>query len=163
AMTAGRDVYRLAFSPDGKVLAALDSDHVVQLWGAQAGNERYGGGEGAAKPLCLAFSPEGSMMALGCEDGTVRLCGTATGKERLGGLRGGLAAGPFGGRERASAELAALGEPAEPALRQLLRGKPPPGARRRAAALLDKLDGPLDAPETLRALRAVEALEMAGT
>jgi WD40 repeat protein len=262
-VTPGSGVLGLAYSPDGKVLASLDSNSVVQLWRVETGKEQHKVGEPAAKAGCLAYSPDGRVVALGCEDGTVRLYETATGKERhrfqghrgrvlslafspdgrtlasasgdttallwavpacggrelskpltdkelatawddlaaadagrayrslvllaatpqqtvllcqqqlhageaadpkvLARLLADLDAGEFTVREKAFAELAALGELAEPALRQLLKGTPPPEARRRAAALLAKLDGPLESPETLRAVRAVEVLELAGT
>jgi hypothetical protein len=73
-----------------------------------------------------------------------------------------LADSAFTKREAATKELAALGERAEPALRAALAANPSPEQRQR----LDKLlAAPLEAPppETLRFLRAVQALEAIGS
>jgi WD40 repeat protein len=69
------------------------------------------------------------------------------------------------GRDRASTELRRLGGAAEPALRELLAGRPSAEARTRAERLLARLesDPTVRAPERLRVLRAVEALELMGT
>src|SRR5262249_18530928 len=64
----------------------------------------------------------------------------------------------FETRERATRELALLGDLAEPALRQALENRPSPELRRRAQRLLAKLEGP-----KLRQVRAVEVLELVGT
>jgi WD40 repeat protein len=69
----------------------------------------------------------------------------------------------FAEREKASEELAKLGEAAEPGLKKLLAGQPTAEAKRRAEELLDKLGGVVTNPEQLRTLRAIEALEHIGT
>jgi WD40 repeat protein len=69
----------------------------------------------------------------------------------------------YGVRQRAVSELEALGEIAEPNLRKVLEGEPSLELRRRVEGLLEKVEAPLTAPEKLRVLRAVEALERAGT
>jgi hypothetical protein len=66
-------------------------------------------------------------------------------------------------RERATKELTRLGKFAEPSLRRTLGARPSLEVRRRVEGLLDKLSGPNLAPEYLRAVRAVEVLEMIGT
>ena len=66
-------------------------------------------------------------------------------------------------REKAAGELERWGERAVPALRRALVGGPSPEARRQIERLLGRLDGPVTAPEALRAVRAVEVLEQAGT
>ncbi|HYT91916.1 MAG TPA: hypothetical protein VEL76_24595, partial [Gemmataceae bacterium] len=60
-------------------------------------------------------------------------------------------------------ELEKLGTRAEAALGKALAGKPSLEVRQRLERLLQKLEGPISAPETLRLLRAVEVLEHAGT
>jgi WD40 repeat protein len=69
----------------------------------------------------------------------------------------------YGVRQRAVSELEALGEIAEPNLRKVLEGEPSLELKRRVEGLLEKVEAPLTSPEALRALRAVEALERAGT
>ncbi len=66
-------------------------------------------------------------------------------------------------RTKAARELEQLGESAAEALRKELQTNPSLELRRRIEALLDRLDGPGMAPELLRALRGIEALEHAGT
>jgi hypothetical protein len=67
----------------------------------------------------------------------------------------------FSSRQRASAALAKLGDAAEPDLRLALRRTRSAEQRRRLGQLLDKLAE--DAPEPLRACRALEVLERIGT
>jgi WD40 repeat protein len=66
-------------------------------------------------------------------------------------------------RRKAIARLQKLGESAEPALVKALAKKPSTEARRQIEGLLDKLRSTPLSPEQLRTLRAVEALEYAGT
>lgn len=68
----------------------------------------------------------------------------------------------FAVRERASRELANVGDSAEAALRKTIAGTPSAEVRRRITALLRALDG--DSPlERLREFRIVQALEYAAT
>jgi hypothetical protein len=66
-------------------------------------------------------------------------------------------------RDKAQAALAELGDLAEPALREALKGKPALDVRRRVEGLLDGLRKPVTQPEALRSLRAVGVLEAIGT
>jgi WD40 repeat protein len=69
----------------------------------------------------------------------------------------------FAVRSAATAALAGLGARAEAPLRQALTGKPSPEARRRMLALLQGLERRTLSEEQLRSLRAITALEAAGT
>jgi WD40 repeat protein len=69
----------------------------------------------------------------------------------------------FGTRAKAARELEKLGSLARPAMREALAGKPSLEARRRLEELLSKLEGPVTDSESLRAIRAVEVVEHAGT
>jgi WD40 repeat protein len=69
-----------------------------------------------------------------------------------------LDADDFEARERAAAALARRKESAEPTLRQALREKPSAEVRNPVEELLKSLE-----PSRLRGLRAVQALELAGT
>jgi HEAT repeat protein len=65
-------------------------------------------------------------------------------------------------REAAAKALAEVGGPAEPALHKALKGRATPEARRRLELLLNALKGE-PGPEEIRQMRAVQALELAGT
>jgi hypothetical protein len=67
----------------------------------------------------------------------------------------------FETREKAATGLAALGDVAEPSLRQALAQHPTLEARRRIERILDKLD-PSFSPIQLQALRASDVLEQIG-
>jgi RNA polymerase sigma factor (sigma-70 family) len=70
----------------------------------------------------------------------------------------------FETRAKAEAELKELKELAEPSLRQAVRDKRTSlEQRRRIDGLLQRLEGPITSTETLRRLRAVEALEHIGS
>ncbi|MBL8823747.1 MAG: WD40 repeat domain-containing protein [Planctomycetia bacterium] len=81
----------LAFSPDGKTLAAgcggrlvrikKDTPHHVRLWDVEAASNlqfiRY-----EFRVLCIAFSPDGTTVAAGSEGGELALWNKATGRLR---------------------------------------------------------------------------------
>jgi WD40 repeat protein len=71
---------RLAFSPDGKILAARSDNDSVKLWNVETGEEvrRL---NNAGNVHCLTFSPDGKSLASGNWAGEVRLWKVATGKE----------------------------------------------------------------------------------
>jgi hypothetical protein len=169
------EVSALAFAPDGRVLASGSVDTTILTWGLTALAARPTHRELAAlwadlagdaaqsyqAIRALAASPEQAVSFLRERLKPVRPL-TAADRKRIARWLADLDSDRFEVRQRAAAELEALGEPAAPALRKAL-GSPSPEVRRRAEALLAKVDGPSLTPERLRALRAVEALEHAGT
>ncbi len=85
-------------------------------------------------------------------------------KGELAGLLRDLDSEAFRVREPALRRLQALGERAEPALQAMLRGSPSLEAQRRIAILLEPLsDGRPPASETIRVIRAVQAVEQIGS
>jgi RNA polymerase sigma factor (sigma-70 family) len=84
-------VFRLAFSPDGKLLTAVSCGNpswsppkesrpeIVRLWEVETGQlHELAGHTGGA--TSLAFSPDGNMLATGGHDGTILLWDSATRK-----------------------------------------------------------------------------------
>jgi WD40 repeat protein len=74
-----------------------------------------------------------------------------------------LSSNRFTVREKATRELARLGEVAEPLLRKALAGNPPLEAVRRMNRLLEAITSRSLSPDVVQALRAVEVLEHVGT
>ncbi|MBP7936433.1 MAG: protein kinase [Phycisphaerae bacterium] len=73
------DVFALAFSPDGRILAsgAGYSDSVIRLWDAASGESR-GSLEGHQRFIhALAFSPQGGLLASASADYSIGLWSTA--------------------------------------------------------------------------------------
>jgi RNA polymerase sigma factor (sigma-70 family) len=83
--------------------------------------------------------------------------------KRLAGLLADLQSDRFAVRRQAEAELEALGELAEPTLRQALAGDPALDLRKRLERLLDNLSGQVHPAAQMRELRAIELLELIGT
>jgi WD40 repeat protein/DNA-binding SARP family transcriptional activator len=70
----------LAFSPDGRLLAAANFDGTAKVWDLASGEERLMLPIGGLV-VAVAYSPDGRLLATGGSDGTVRVWDVATGEE----------------------------------------------------------------------------------
>lgn len=172
----GADVTWLAFSPDSHRLISGLADSTLLVWEVNAPSQPQKlSDEAAAKAWddlagkdarrafrargTLASSPNQALKVLKARLHPAQ----AVNPQRLRRLLTDLESEQFAVREKAQKELEALGDLAEPALREALENKPTLEVRRRVQELLERLRGPLTKPELLQALRAVAVLEDIGT
>jgi WD40 repeat protein len=172
-------VLSVAISPDGRSLVSAQLDGGVHVWDVCRITGRPGSpversqadletdwddlcGDVAAGYAALGrliFSPDGAVRLLG-----KRLeAAAAADTKPIERLIGNLDHEDFRVREQAAKELRVLGDRAAPSLRKALSGHPSPEAAARLAELLNRIDGTTPSAETMREVRAVEALEAIGS
>lgn len=63
----------VAFSPDGRLIARAQTDHLITIWDAASGGLLHALAGHAGEVKSLAFFPDGSRLVSGSEDQTVKL------------------------------------------------------------------------------------------
>ncbi|HZU34461.1 MAG TPA: PQQ-binding-like beta-propeller repeat protein [Gemmataceae bacterium] len=172
----GMTIRCLAFSADGRTLFSGATDTTVLAWDVARRLERQpaqlnaqqlreswqalgGETEQADRAIwTLAAAPASSVPFIARHLRPVEELSPKLVHQLLADLN----SAKFATREKATAELARLGERARPAMRQAL-GRASPEARLRLERLLRPIRSPVANPDRLRALRAVEVLEHAAT
>jgi RNA polymerase sigma factor (sigma-70 family) len=170
-------VHAVAFAADGRTLASGSADTTVLLWDATG---RVGGDRPAARLSAKelkalwadlggddpvrAYAGIGSLAAAPAQAVPLVQGGlspvAAADPRRLAKWLAELDSDDFEKRNRAARELEELGDAAEPYLRQALRRKLSADARRTLELLLSGVEA---RASRVRALRALEVLEYAGT
>ena len=79
-----KGVYSVAFTPDGKALAAGgEYDNTIRLWDVKTGKVLRELSGHAGPVAAVAFSPDGRTLASACQwEPAIRLWDVATGKQR---------------------------------------------------------------------------------
>jgi WD40 repeat protein len=177
ALTGHRGVVRsLSFAPDGKALASGSDDTTALVWdlAGTPGKKLTPAGlsarweelraEDAARAYRAVQALAASPAAVAFLGKHIRPVAPADGR-RVARLIADLGSEEFAVRQKAQEGLEGLGERAAAACRKALAGRPSPEARRRLEALLKKQAAAARAPsgERVRLVRALEALELAGT
>jgi WD40 repeat protein len=172
------DIRVLAFAPDGRKLVSGARDGTLLLWDVasflkdrprvdrlEPSEERQcwedlAGADADRAAAALARLRTAPVRAVALVRGHVRPA-AAPAAEKLEGWIAKLDSGDFSQRQQAAAELAKLGDLAEPALQKALENRPSAEVKKRIEQLLDRLQAevPDASGEGLRELRAVELLE----
>jgi WD40 repeat protein len=172
-------VRSVAFAPDGRTLATGGGDSTILIWDltGRMDHGRLGSAHLSEAALEARWNDLGgnaeraydagwelvaaAEQAVPFVEGHLKRAAPVS-RDQVNRLIADLDSKRFATREKATRELHALGEAAEPALRQALAARPGSETRRRIEKLLAGLDWS-SSPDRLRLLRVVGVLEQVGT
>jgi WD40 repeat protein len=75
------EIYSVAISPDGKILASGGEDKTIKLWEVSSGKLLRNFTGHSERIKTIAFSPDGQLIASGGDDNTIRVWNIGTGEE----------------------------------------------------------------------------------
>ena len=78
-----QNIQSVAFSPDGKRVAAGNMDGQITIWNTESGQQLFASRGHSAWVTDLAFSPDSKLLASGSHDRTVKLWDTESGREMI--------------------------------------------------------------------------------
>jgi hypothetical protein len=172
-------VLSVAFSPDGRRLVSGSLDTTALVWDVArytrreaatarlSEDEVRSAWEDLAGDAGKAYRAVGALVA--SPDQAVTFLAervkpaAAPDPRRVARLLAGLDSERFADRDEATRELEKLGGLVEPAVRRALADRPSAEVKRRLEGLLEKMAAVTPTPGEVRAVRAVEVLEHAGT
>ena len=180
--TAHQGIVRsLDFSPDGKALATASDDTTVLLWDLTGKAGKTAGSRPSAdeldrlwaelddadarrgfRAMCRLLAAPDDAAAL-LRERLKPVPGERATPEAIARLLDRLDSDSFDEREKATADLEALGRQAEAAMHKALAAGPSAERKKRIEGLLEKLRVKMPPREMVRPLRAVEVLERLGT
>jgi WD40 repeat protein len=172
-------VVGVAVAPDGLGMASGSADGTVVLWDLRGGSRSgptpelqekdvptcwasLAGEDAAQADRAIWMLVERARQAVPYLRERLRPADRAD-PQRVAQLVHDLDSGRFAARQQATQELERLGPVSVAALEHLLQAKPSLEARRRAEAILEKLEGGVPSPEQLRTVRSLQVLERIGS
>jgi len=148
-------VWDLTASDEGRTSLPELSPRVLEQWWADLADAHASRAQRALWQLVA-----GAREAVPFLAGRLQPAAAAD-PQRLGQWIAALDSQDFAARQKATQEIEALAELAEPALQAVLAGQPSLELRQRVQRLLEKVDDASERKEQLRSLRAVQVLEYA--